>query len=145
MFGTTDVYEAHPPPDARILMRGQVVAGMSRADPPADGRKKTSRGVEQGVNDPMMPIVWTREVEGRRVLVCTMGAATDFLDEGLRRLFVNGAHWCVRLPVQPNADVSLVGPYHPSPFGFGKYRKGIRPADLQAEGQSHPTLPIDSH
>lgn len=135
VFGDSDVYEAHPPADATILMRGRVLAGMNPGDPPAEGRKKTALGIEQPVNDPLMPIVWTRapiNAQGRanRVLTCTMGAATDLEDEGLRRLLVNGAYWLVGLPVPVRADVTLVGAYAPSPFGFGRFKKGVRPADL---------------
>jgi hypothetical protein len=36
VFGTTDVYEAHPPADATILLRGQVLAGMTPDAAPAD-------------------------------------------------------------------------------------------------------------
>lgn len=130
VFGTTDVYEAHPPADARILMRGEVVAGMSPQDFPAAGRKRDVRGVEQGINDPMMPILWTREVDGRRVVACTMGAATDFLNEGLRRLVANAVYWALEMPVPRTADVGLVGEYKPSPFGFGGFRRGVKPSDL---------------
>lgn len=136
IFGTTDVYEAHPPTDAEILMRGEVVAGMTPSDLAATGRKKTALGVEQGLNDPMMPIVWARSVRNdagktNRVLTCTMGAATDLLNEGLRRLVVNGAFWLTGLPVPAKANVELVGEYHPSPFGFGGFKKGVKPADLR--------------
>jgi hypothetical protein len=131
VFGTTDVYEAHPPSDARVLMLGEVVEGMSPTDPPAKGNKKTARGNERGLNEPMMPIVWTRETEGRRVLTCTMGAATDFLNEGLRRLVVNGVYWGLGLPVPNSANVDLVGAYQPSPFGFAGFRKGLRPSDYR--------------
>ncbi|MCX7007069.1 MAG: heme-binding protein, partial [Kiritimatiellaeota bacterium] len=61
IFGTTDVYEAAPPADATILIRGQVLKGMLSTDAPADYKKRTAAKVEQGVNDPMMPVVWTRE------------------------------------------------------------------------------------
>lgn len=130
VFGPSDVYEAHPPADAEILMRGEVVAGMNVADPPAKGQKKTAKGVEQSLNDPMMPILWTRRAPtGNRVLTCTMGAATDLLNEGLRRVVVNGAYWLTGLGVPEKADVGLVGDYRPSAFGFGTFRKGLRPED----------------
>lgn len=129
VFGTTDVYEAHPPEDSLILMRGEVVAGMLDNDPPATGAKKTTSGTEQGINDPMMPIVWVRELDGRKVVTCTMGAATDFLNEGLRRLAVNASYWCVGMEPPKAADAALVGEYKPSAFGFGGFRKGVKPAD----------------
>jgi hypothetical protein len=136
VFGTTDVYEAAPPSDAEVLVRGEVVAGLLPTDPAAVGRKKTSGGSEQGLNDPMMPIVWVRQPKneaGRtnRVLTCTMGSATDFANPGLRRLLVNSVYWAVELRVPSNAQVDLVGRYVPSPFGFGGYRKGVRPSNLE--------------
>src|SRR5690606_32290740 len=66
VFGDSDVYEAYPPADAKILMRGQVLKGMSPDDEPADHEKKrASDGQTQGVNSPMMPIAWVREVENQ--------------------------------------------------------------------------------
>lgn len=130
MFGPTDVYEAHPPASADVLIRGEVVQGMKPSDPPATGQKKTARGNEQDLNDPMMPIVWTlRAPKGNRVLTSTMGAATDFTDEGFRQLMVNGTFWLVGLDVPPKASVDLVGRYEPTAFGFNTFRKGIRPKD----------------
>jgi hypothetical protein len=138
VFCTTDVYEASPPPDAEILLRGQVLAGMAPQDPPAEGRKKTAGGTEQPLNDPMMPIAWVRSYRNQagktnKVLTCTMGAATDLQNEGLRRMLVNGAYWAVglakKIPAQANVD--LVGEYNPSPFGFDGFKKGIKPADLK--------------
>ncbi len=135
VFGTTDVYEAAPPSDAQVLMSGEVVAGMIAAGPAATGAKKTASGVAQELNRPMMPIVWVREplnANGKknRVLTCTMGAATDFSNEGFRRLLVNGTYWAAGLPVLPAASVDLVGPYEPSRFGFGGFRPGVRPSDF---------------
>lgn len=141
VFGTTDVYEAAPPTDVDVLLRGQVLSGMSPTDPPATGGKKTFSGKVQGLNEPMMPIVWTRQHkngEGKvnKVLTCTMGAATDLLNEGLRRLLVNGAYWAVGLEskIPRRANVDLVGTYTPSNFGFGGFRKGVRPSDLAGKG-----------
>lgn len=139
LFGTTDVYEAAPPPDAQVLVRGQVLSGMNPADPPARDRKKTALGVEQEVNAPMMPIVWVRSHRNEsgkvnKVLTATMGAATDLQNEGLRRLLVNGAYWAVGLEpkISGHANVRLVGAYQPSMFGFDGFRKGVKPADLGA-------------
>lgn len=127
VFGTTDVYEAHPPRDATVLMRGMVLDGMLPTNEQARGKKKTVLGESQDLNSPMMPIVWTRP---NNTLTCTMGAATDFLSEGLRRLIVNACFSFTRLEVPDWANVSLVGDYIPSAFGFGGYRKGVKPSDL---------------
>jgi hypothetical protein len=138
VFGTTDVYEASPPADAQILLAGQVVAGMTPSDPPAHYRKKAVTGTEQDVNEPMMPVAWlrTRRNESgkvNRILTTTMGAATDLLNEGVRRFLVNGAYWALgmekRIPAKSNVD--FVGLYAPTKFGFDGFRRGVRPADLE--------------
>jgi hypothetical protein len=148
VFGTTDVYEAAPPADAVVLMRGQVLAGMEPSSPPADYKKKTRSGVEQAVNDPMMPIAWTREVKNEagktnKVLCTTMGAATDLTHESLRRLVVNGLYWGLGLEVPAAADVSYVGDYKPRMYGtkegtdlndphrFNAFKRGVKPADFK--------------
>ncbi len=135
IFGTTDVYEAYPAADATILVRGQVLNGMTPTDEPADNKKKRSTDkVEQGINDPMMPIVWSREIKNdagktTKVLLTTMGAASDLPNEGLRRLIVNGAYWAVGLEVPAKANVDVVGKFNPTPYGFGSEVKGKKPAD----------------
>lgn len=141
IFGTTDVYEASPPDDAEVLVYGEVVAGMKPTDGPAKGRKQTATGAEQELNEPMMPVVWTRRFKNEsgkvnKVLTCTMGAATDLLCEDLRRLLVNGSYWCVGLEKKTPtlANVDLVGVYAPSKFGFGGYQKGLKPRDLVKKG-----------
>jgi hypothetical protein len=127
IFGDTDVYEAYPPADAKILMRGQVLKGMNPTDPPAGYRKKRATDKqEQGINDPMMPVVWTREVRNR-ILTTTMGSATDLQNEGLRRLLVNACYWATGLEVPAQADATIVGEYHPRPYGFGGFEKGVHP------------------
>lgn len=135
LFGTTDVYEAHPPADAKILVRGQVLKGMNPTDAPAEYRKSTASKQEQGINDPMMPVVWTREVKNaagktNKTLCTTMGAATDLTNEGLRRLVVNAAYSFTGLEVPEKADVTVVGTYDPTFYGFGGFKKGVKPADL---------------
>lgn len=125
----TDVYTVtHLPADAMVLVRGEVLAGMNPSDPPVTGSK----------NQPPMPVVWVRDYRlagGRsgKAVVTTMGAAVDLQNEGLRRLLVNACYWTTglaeRLPAK--ADVTYIGEYHPTWFGFGKYVNGVRPDDLR--------------
>ncbi len=129
LFGTTDVYEAAPPADARILMRGEVLESLAQSAVAASGAKKTRAGIEQRLNNPMMPIVWTRQLPNR-ILTTTFGSSTDFLDDRFRRLLVNAAYWGLGKPVPRTADVRFVGEYRPSQFGFGKYRRGMRISSL---------------
>ena len=50
---------------------------------------------------------------------------------GLRRLLVNACYWGLRLEdqINPSSNVDYVGPYKPTPFGFGSFTKGVHPRD----------------
>ena len=78
-----------------------------------------------------MPVAWTRTYKGGRVFVTTMGSADDLPNEGVRRMMVNACYWCVGMEdsIKPDFNVSVVGDFNPTPFGFGKFIKGKRPAD----------------
>jgi len=134
LFGPSDVYEVAPPADAKILVRGLVLKGMNPTDAPADYVKKTVAKVEQPVNSPAMPIVWTRAYNTEsgalaKIFTTTMGAATDFENESLRRLIVNATYWAAGLDVPAKADVTTFDSYAPRAYGFDGYRTGITPAD----------------
>lgn len=129
IWGPTDVYTVRLPlpGDSQALVLGQVLDGMNPTDKPLVGPK----------NDPMMPVAWIKTYRGLqgqtgRVFTTTMGAATDLASEGLRRLLVNAAYWCVGMEekIPERANVEIVGQYQPTGFGFGKYRKGVKPSDL---------------
>ena len=147
LFGDTDVYEAYPPLDATVLFRGLVLETLAPDAAPANYEKtRASDRQQQGVNDPPMPVVWTREYRNEagttnRVLTTTMGAATDFQDEGMRRLIVNGAYWLLGLEVPARADVTFVDEYRPSFYGFDGFRTGLRPSDF-AIGRAVPGEPL---
>jgi putative heme-binding domain-containing protein len=123
VWGPTDVYGVRLPlsGDGHAVILGQVLAGM----------KFDSEPVEGAQNDPLMPIAWTRTYKGGRVFTTTMGSADDLVAEGTRRMLVNAALWCVGLEnqIKPNLNVSVVGDFEPTPFGFGKFIKGRRPID----------------
>ena len=131
IWGPTDVYGvAHLPADASVLVYGQVLDGMQPSDKPVPGKK----------NDPMMPLIWVRNYKGEngkssRVVCSTIGAATDLESEGLRRLLVNACYWAVGLEekMPARSDVAYVDNYRPSPFGFGKGKKGVKPADYEVK------------
>lgn len=132
IWGPTDVYTvSHLGQDAKVLVWGQVLTGMKPTDPPLTGDPKKK-------NDPMMPLVWTREYTGdtgktSKVITTTMGAATDLESEGLRRLLVNACYWALGLEdkIPAKANVEPVGEFKPLPFGFGKHKKDVKPADLE--------------
>jgi Trehalose utilisation len=129
VWGPTDVYTVTLPlpGDSQPLVLGQVLQGMKSTDEPVEGKK----------NDPMMPVAWiktykTPEDKTARVFTTTMGASQDLDSEGLRRLLVNASYWAVgleeKIPAQNKVDV--VGEYKPTRFGFGGFKKGVKPAEL---------------
>ena len=128
---STDVYEVRVPlpGDSKPLVLGQVTArkgdydekdrlyGMRPDDGPA---------VSGAKNEPMMPVAWTKTYQipdgkAGRAFCTTMGASVDLLNEGVRRLLVNAAFWCVgmedKIPAG-GAQVDIVGKFDPSQFGF---------------------------
>ncbi|MDE0892908.1 MAG: hypothetical protein OSB14_12055, partial [Planctomycetota bacterium] len=122
------------PVDAIVLLRGKVLEGLSPNDVPAEGDK----------NDPMMPLVWARVTSisdntpesketaaplKRRTVCTTLGASEDFKSEGLRRVLVNSAFWCLELEhlIGGETDVTYVGEYAPTPFGHGSFKRGLTP------------------
>jgi hypothetical protein len=124
----TDVYKVRLPlpGGCKPLVLGQVLENMRPTDKPVAGPK----------NDPMMPVAWTKTYQAAdghsgRVFTATMGSGRDFESEGLRRLVVNAAYWCLGLEakIPAKANVDLVGKYHALPFGGGKFRKGVTPAE----------------
>ena len=129
IWGPTDVYTVRLPlpGDSQPIIMGQVLEGMNKNDPPVEGRK----------NDPMMPVGWTKTYQSAsgktaRVFTTTMGAATDLATEGTRRMLVNAVYWALGMEDEIPSDgtkVDLVGEYHPTPFGFGKQKRGMRPTD----------------
>lgn len=129
IWGPTDVYEVRLPlpGDSRPLVSGQVVENMQSDGKPVVGEQ----------NEPMMPIAWTKTYVGQqgksaRVFTTTMGSSQDLLSEGVRRLLVNACYWAVNLEDQiPEcSNVEIVGTFEPLPFGFGAFKKGVKPADL---------------
>ncbi len=128
VWGPTDVYAIQNlGDDATVLLRGRVLSGMEPTSAPVDGP----------VNDPMMPLVWTRELaqpggDVQRVVCSTIGASVDCRSEGLRRLFVNAVYWGAGLEdaIPAASRVDVVGEYAPTPFGFGKYTRGVRASDF---------------
>jgi hypothetical protein len=147
LFGETDVYEAYPPEDATVLVRGVVLKTLASDSEPADHRKRRATDKqEQGVNDPAMPVVWTRTNRNdngktNRILMSTLASATDLENEGLRRLIVNGVYWSLGMDVPAKADVRYVDEYQPSFYGFDGFRKGLHVTDFEI-GRKVPGEPL---
>jgi hypothetical protein len=127
IWGQTDVYGiVHLTADTKVLVYGQVLEGMKPSDKPVVGKK----------NEPMMPLVWIRDYIGEsgksnKIICTTMGASVDLESEGLRRLLINSCYWGLGLEKKITAknNVDYVGEYKPTFFGFGKFTKGVKPAD----------------
>ncbi len=134
IWGATDVYGVRLPlpGDAQAIVLGQVVnrAGEFDEDDLLYGMRDTDTEVatttqdkEYHPNDPMMPIAWTKSYQlpgGQtgKAFTTTIGASTDFLNEGVRRMMVNASYWLLDKAVPSPAKVDLVGDYAPTPFAF---------------------------
>ena len=126
VWGPSDVYrtfdaEVGLPRDCLPLLLGQPLTGRSSDDPP---------------NEELipLPVAWTKTWQGAnevpaRVFHSTMGSARDFESEGLRRLLVNAAYWCLELEdsIRPGSSVELVGDYAPLESGFNYEALGVVP------------------
>ncbi len=125
MWGPSDVYRVRLPlpGDSHVIFRGAILKGMNATDDIVDDPR----------NQPMMPIGWTRTYRGGRVFTTTMGAATDLASEAVRRMIVNATLWCVgrEANITDDLNVSIVGSYDPTPFGFGTHVRGKRPEDYR--------------
>ncbi len=141
IWGPTDVYGVRLPlPEgSQPIVLGQVVnrdaehdesdsrLGMRPTDAELPGKitveDDDTQQVEIDQNDPMMPVAWTKSYQipgGQpgKVFATTMGASTDLLAEGTRRMMVNAVFWLLEMPVPEKAKVDLVGAYQPSRFAF---------------------------
>ena len=95
------------------------VAGVEKKE------DENGKQIKINLNDPMMPVAWTKTYQipgGKKgkVFTTTIGAATDLLTEGTRRMIVNSVFWCLDLRVPEKANVDIIGDYRPSPFAFKK-------------------------
>ena len=126
LWGPTDVYAiTELTGDAKVLVHGQVLSGMKPTDEPKPGT-------------PTMPLAWIKNYVGERslasrVFCTTMGASVDLESQGLRRLLANACYWCAGLEdlIADDSVVDLVGHYQPTFFGFGDFKKGMRPSDFR--------------
>ena len=124
MWVQSGCYWTDPMPDSTILAMAQPLETMHQEAAPAAEKQPC-------------PGAWVRTYENQsgekgRVFTTTYGASEDIVNEGFRRLLVNGCIWAMGLEghIQADANVSLVGSYNPTTFGMGGYRQGIKPLDL---------------
>ncbi|MCA9194664.1 MAG: ThuA domain-containing protein [Planctomycetales bacterium] len=109
------------PTDGEILTMAQPLNGMLQ-DSPADESK------------PPMPSEWTRLYKSNsgkegRVFTSLYGTPEDLLNDGYRRMLVNGCFWALGLEdsIKSDANIAFVGPFEPNTFGNGGHARGIRP------------------
>ncbi|WP_075084046.1 PVC-type heme-binding CxxCH protein [Mariniblastus fucicola] len=123
-WGQAGGYWADPMPDSVVLTHAQPLESMEKDAEPAEGKKPC-------------PGVWTRTYKSKsgtegRVFTTTSGCSEDILDDDFRRMIVNGAIWAVGLEdkITADAEMSLVGPYHPTTFSNLGYRLDVKPQDM---------------
>jgi hypothetical protein len=149
IWGPTDVYTVRLPlpGDSQPLVLGQVLerrAAFDQSDRfygmrPDDGPPVFEK------NSPMMPVAWTKsyQIPGGnqgRVFTTTMGASTDLVAEGTRRLIVNAVYWAVGMEDEipgSGTDVALVGAFEPAKFvnhqdGYWRTR-ALKPSDFRLD------------
>ena len=133
VWGSTDVYGLRLPlpGDSSPVIFGQVMNrkgdfnendiwyGMKPTDSEIAG--VNNKGLD--VSAPLMPVAWTKSYQlpggtVGRVFTSTLGASSDLLIEGTRRLLVNGVYWAMELPVPSKANVAVVGTYEPTQYEF---------------------------
>jgi len=108
-----------------VLVWGQVTKGMT-AESEGSWEKE------------IMPVAWTKSYSiesGKKgkAFTTTMGSSIDLLNEDLRRLIVNACYWAVDLSdkIPEKSNVEFVGSYEPLMFGFGTFKKGLKPNDYK--------------
>lgn len=151
VWGATDVYGVRLPlpGDSQPIILGQVMNrkgeydendvlfGMKPTDDEVAGKNK--KGVN--VNDPMMPVAWTKSYQipgGKKgkVFTTTVGVSNDMLIEGCRRLLVNATFWALDLPVPEKANVDIIGSFNATQYSnYGKLQywvdKNMKVSDME--------------
>ena len=126
IWGSTDVYGIRNLTGAaKVLVYGQVLAGMNPTDQP-------------NYDKSIMPVAWIKHYSGEtgkisRIFCTTMGASVDLKSEGLRRLLVNACYWATGMEdhIPEESNVAYVGEYNPTFYGFGGFKRGMKPSDFQ--------------
>ncbi len=147
IWGPSDVYTVRLPlpGDSQPLVYGQVVARKGEYDEsdamygmrPDDGPPVAEK------NNPMMPVAWTKSYQipgGRpgRVFATTMGASTDIVADGTRRMIVNGVFWALGMEEQipqDGAKADVVGAFNPTRYNNHPPEywldRAVKPADFK--------------
>jgi putative membrane-bound dehydrogenase-like protein len=109
------------PIDGEVLTMAQPLNGMT-PDSVADSTK------------PPMPSEWTRTYKSEsgkigRVFTTLYGTPEDLLNDGYRRMLVNGCYWALGMEasIKPDSNIAFVGPFNPNTFSNEGYARGIKP------------------
>jgi len=126
-------YNAYPIEGSEVLAMAQPLLGMEPGSA-TDESKLPMAGA------------WVREYQSKsgkkgRVFASTYGSSGDLMNEGFRRMAVNGCLWALGLEdkIKVDGDVSLVGPLRPTFHGGAKRAKDVKPEQLA--GWDSPILP----
>ena len=110
------------PVDGDVLTMAQPLNGMTPDSNP-DSTK------------PPMPSEWTRSYKSAsgkvgRVFTTLYGTPEDMLNDGYRRMVVNGCYWALGMEasIKPDSNIAFVGPFKPNTFAGGSFARGIKPA-----------------
>jgi len=135
LFGDTDVYTANPSPDVKILVRGQVLAGMTPDSQPVEGPK----------NNPMQPIVWTPCTKTKPATVIAFSAPPWAQPRPAQRRF-SAVCWSTpsyspsASTFPPKRTSRSSASDRPSKYSAEGYVKGVKPADLESAKWPHSAL-----
>ena len=104
--------------------------------PLVNGQPLIGRKHDDAVNAELipLPVAWVKTWTGNtgktaRVFHVTMGSAQDYQSEGLRRLTLNAAYWCLKMEatIDGASCMEIVGEYHPPDSGFSYKELNIVP------------------
>ena len=133
VWGSTDVYGIRLPlpGDAQPIFLGEVINRKGEFDEtdtfygmrPTDNESATTNKKGLKLNDPMMPVAWTKSYQlpgGKKgnAFTSTIGSSSDLLIEDTRRLVINGLFWALGKEIPAKTNVDIVGEYHPTLYGF---------------------------
>jgi type 1 glutamine amidotransferase len=124
IWAPTDVYAVGElQGNSSVLVWGQVISSLEPSDKPNSSKT-------------VMPVAWLNEYpagekSASTVLATTMGASVDLVNEGLRRLLINGCYWLTGLEneIEIESNATIVGEYQPTFYGFGTHTRGVYPSD----------------
>lgn len=126
IWGPSDVYRTYPedkalPETCDALVMGQPLLGREPDDAP--NPKKIP-----------LPVAWTNtwttsKGARSRVFHTTMGSARDYQSEGLRRMTINAAYWCLEMEdkISPTSSAAIIGDYQPLASGFNYEKLKVVP------------------